>query len=240
MSENKQTSEDIKGMNVFTDAQKPSKKRNPIKQIFITGIVALLPLVVTFYILRFMYNLIVSNLTPLFNRIVAMYNIPLPESASGVVTIVLFLLIVFLVGILTRLYLGRLIISLIEKTVTNIPIANVIYSAIKQMIDSVQATSNNFEKVVLVEFPHDGIYCVGLVVRKSQKLMDMVVGEPCYNVFVPTAPNPTSGFITIIPVNNCKELPLTVEEGVKFIFSVGLINTPNLEGLGAALRKNGE
>ena len=231
MSEETQNQETEKKTNMFGGEipEIKKKKERPLRRIFITGIVAMLPLVVTIYILKFLYNLIVSNLKPLSNKLALAYNLDLPESLIGAATIVLFVLIVFLVGLLTRMYIGRLLISLMEKTVTSIPLANTIYSAIKQMIESFQSSTNNFEKVVLVNFPHKNIYCVGLVVRDSQKLLSDILGEPCYNVFVPTAPNPTSGFITVIPQSACKEMPITVEEGVKFIFSVGLINSKGFD-----------
>ena len=203
---------------------KASTGNGVIKRIFITGLVALLPLVVTIYILKFLYGLIVSNLMPFFIKVVGYYNVKVPEPLMGLLTVIMFLLITFLMGLLTRLYVGRFLLNILEKTITAIPLANTIYNAMKQMIDSFKSSNNNFQKVVLVNFPSDNAYCLGFLVKDSQPIISSTLGMPTCNVFVPTTPNPTSGFITIFPVDKCIELNVTVEEGIKFIFSVGVIN----------------
>lgn len=227
--EEKTEAEELKE-GIKEDLQELTKNKSggKMKKIFITGFLAMLPLVITIYIIKILYGLIVRNLMPFFNKLAAAYKIDIPDSLMGVLTVILFVLLVFGVGILTRMYIGKILIGLLEKAVTNIPVVNTIYTAIKQMIDSFGSSSNNFEKVVLVDFPRAGIKCVGYVVRTSQPLFLSAIGEECYNVFVPTAPNPTSGFVTIVPVKDCIELPVSVEDGVKFVFSVGVINLPSL------------
>ncbi len=223
--EKKDSQEFVEGGNVVPPGvDKPKKKEHIIRRIFITGIVAMLPLVVTVYILKILYGLIVSNLMPLFVRLAHLYHVAIPEAFMGILTVAMFILLIFLIGLLTRLYVGRFLLNLVEKTITAIPLANTIYNAIKQMIDSFKSSSNNFQKVVLVNFPSDKAYCLAFVVKDSQPILTKAMGVPSYNVYVPTAPNPTSGFITIFPVSGCVELDVTVEEGIKFILSVGLIN----------------
>jgi uncharacterized membrane protein len=128
------------------------------------------------------------------------------------------------VGLLTRLYVGKLLLKLLDKIVSTIPLANTIYTAVKQMIESFGSSASNFRKVVLLHTLNADNYCIGFVVRDTQPSINAAVAEPAYNVFVPTAPNPTSGFIIIIPKRQCIDLPISVEEGVKFILSVGLLN----------------
>ena len=215
------------------------KDKSSIKNIFFTGIVAMTPLVITFYILRLVYDLIVKNLTPLFTRISHIYKVSLPEQLTGLATVALFVLLVLIIGLLTRMYIGKLALTLIDRTATSIPVVSPIYSSIKQIIESFRSSSENFQKVVLVEFPRKGICSVGFVVRKTQNSLENVVGVPCYNIYIPTTPNPTSGFITIIPQADCRDVDITVEQGIKFILSVGIINYDNPETAKQALEKNG-
>jgi uncharacterized membrane protein len=122
------------------------------------------------------------------------------------------------------MFIGKWLLGFLDKLISGIPVAKSIYKAIRQLVDSFGSSTENFSKVVLVEFPHTNIYCIGLVVKDAQTIIEDALGEPCYNTFVPTAPNPTSGFICVIPKKNCIDVSLTVEEGIKFIFSLGIIN----------------
>ena len=205
------------------------KKDHFVRRIFITGIVAMLPLAVTVYVLKILYGLIVSSLMPFIAKIADMKNVEISESLLEIFTVIIFLLIIFLVGILTRLYVGRFFFNVMEKTIDSIPLANSIYNAIKQMIESFKSSSNSFQKVVLVNFPSDQAYCLGFVVKNSQPLIENALGCASYNVFIPTAPNPTSGFVAVFPADKCIELDATVEEGVKFILSAGIVNFKNDE-----------
>ncbi|MDR0453432.1 MAG: DUF502 domain-containing protein [Deferribacteraceae bacterium] len=216
---------------------KEGKNDHFVKHTVITGLVAMLPLVITIYILKILYNLIVSNLMPFFVKIAGIYQIEVSETRMGIITVILFIIITFMVGLLTRLYVGRFLLNLLEKTVANIPLANTIYNAIKQMIDSFNSSGNNFKKVVLVNFPSDSSYCLGFVVKDTQPVIAKELKEASYNVFIPTAPNPTSGFVAIFPVIKCVEINISVEEGIKFILSVGIINFKNDEEARTQLEK---
>jgi uncharacterized membrane protein len=226
--------------NMFGGKLKPDAQKRSFKNIFLTGFVALTPLVVTFYILRAVYNLIVKNLDPVLRRIAAAYHIEIPDPFTGVVTVLLFVVLVFLVGILTRMYIGRLIISIIDRAATSIPGVSFIYNAIKQIIESFRSSTDNFQRVVIVQFPKNEVYCVAFVVKKTPAVLADVIGEPCLNIYIPTAPNPTSGFITVMPERNCRDVKISVEQGVKFIFSVGVINFDNPEQLKTVLEKQNE
>jgi uncharacterized membrane protein len=200
------------------------EKKHPIRNIFITGIVALLPLALTVYLLKLLYGIIVDNLTPLSARFAAFYKVNIPESLMGVVTVVLFAVFIFVIGLLTRVYIGKLLLRLLDRVVSTIPLANTIYTAVKQMIDSFGSSTSNFRKVVILHAVNPLNYCIGFVVRDTQPALNAAIGEQSYNVFVPTAPNPTSGFIFVVPKSQCIDIPISVEEGVKFILSVGLLN----------------
>lgn len=197
-----------------------------IKKIFIAGILALLPIVVTLYLLYFLYNVVVSKASPLVKRIAHQYNYDFSEYVFQIGTFLIILLIIFIIGIFTRMYLGKLFIKMLDNVMTHIPVARFIYNATKQVIDSFGNTSgSSFSKVVLVEFPRRDMWMIAFLVRDALPIMqDISTKEESANVFVPTAPNPTSGFVVVVPKKDIRELDITVEEGIKFVLSVGIIN----------------
>lgn len=124
------------------------------------------------------------------------------------------------------MYLGKLFIKMLDNIMTHIPIARSIYNATKQVIDSFGNTSgSSFSKVVLIEFPRRDMWMIAFLVRDSLPVMqEASTKEESVNVFIPTAPNPTSGFIAIVPKKDIREIDITVEEGIKFVLSIGIIN----------------
>ena len=197
-----------------------------IKKIFIAGILSLLPIIVTVYLLYFLYNFIVSKASPLVKKIAHQYNYDFSEYVFQIAAFIIIILFIFLIGIFTRMYLGRLFMKILDNIMTHIPIARLIYNAAKQVIDSFSNTSgSSFSKVVLVEFPRRDMWMIAFLVRDALPVMqDISTKEESSNVFIPTAPNPTSGFIAVVPNKDIRELDITVEEGVKFVLSVGIIN----------------
>lgn len=197
-----------------------------LKSVFIAGILALLPFVITVYFLYFLYNVIISNATPIVKQIARQYHYDFNEYIFQIITFVIIILLVFLIGVLTRLYFGKMIIKLLGSFIAKIPVARSIYNATKQVVESFKnSTGTSFSKVVLVEFPRRDMWMVAFLVRDSLGFMvDASTKEESCNVFIPTAPNPTSGFIAVVPNKDVRELDITVEEGVKFVLSVGIIN----------------
>lgn len=197
-----------------------------LKSVFIAGILALLPFVITVYFLYFLYNVIISNATPIVKQIARQYHYDFNEYIFQIITFVIIILLVFLIGVLTRLYFGKMIIKLLDSFIAKIPVARSIYNATKQVVESFKnSTGTSFSKVVLVEFPRRDMWMVAFLVRDSLGFMvDASTKEESCNVFIPTAPNPTSGFIAVVPKKDVRELDITVEEGVKFVLSVGIIN----------------
>lgn len=202
-----------------------------IRNIFIAGILALLPFVITVYLLYFLYNIVIANATPIVKQIAKQYNLAYSEYIFQIITLIIVILFVFLIGILTKIYFGRVLIKILDKIIIKIPIARSIYNATKQMVDSFKSsTGSSFSKVVLVEFPRRDMWMVAFLVRDSLDFMvDISTKEESCNVFIPTAPNPISGFVAVVPKKDIRELDISVEEGVKFVLSVGIINIKNPE-----------
>lgn len=202
-----------------------------IRNIFIAGILSLLPFVITVYLLYFLYDIIISNAMPLVKRIARQYNFDFSEYVFQIATLVIVILLIFLIGILTKMYFGKRLIKILDNIIAKIPVARSIYNATKQVVDSFKnSTGSSFSKVVLVEFPRRDMWMIAFLVRDSLDFMESAsTKEESCNVFIPTAPNPTSGFVAVVPKKDIRELDISVEEGIKFVLSVGIINIKDPE-----------
>ena len=202
-----------------------------IRNIFIAGILSLLPFVITVYLLYFLYDIIVSNAMPLVKQIARQYNFDFSEYVFQIVTLIIVIIIIFLIGILTKMYFGKILIKFLDNIIAKIPVVRSIYNATKQVVDSFKnSTGSSFSKVVLVEFPRRDMWMIAFLVRDSLDFMESAsTKEESCNVFIPTAPNPTSGFVAVVPKKDIRELDISVEEGIKFVLSVGIINIKDPE-----------
>ena len=129
------------------------------------------------------------------------------------------------------MYFGKILIKFLDNIIAKIPVARSIYNATKQVVDSFKnSTSSSFLKVVLVEFPRRDMWMIAFLVRDLLDFMENAsIKEESCNVFIPTAPNPTSGFVAVVPKKDIRELDISVEEGIKFVLSVGIINIKDPE-----------
>ena len=190
-----------------------------LKKTFFTGLLILVPLGITVWVL----NLVVTTLDqtllllPPSVRTQAPFNIP----GMGVL---LTLLIILAVGILARNFIGRRLVLWWEALLARIPVVSAIYSSVKQVSDTLLSPSGQaFRKPVLVEFPRAGSWSVGFVVGSpGEALQGPLTGEFA-SVYVPTAPNPTSGYVLIVPVDQVLDLDISVDEALKFVVSMGVV-----------------
>lgn len=147
--------------------------------------------------------------------------------------------LVALAGMVTKVGLVNWFFRLAERVLEKIPIVGVLYSALKQLLESIFSGKGNFNKVVLVEFPRNGIWSVGFVSRESDRSFAALTGkERLYNVFIPTTPNPTNGFLIIVPEDQMIELSITIDQAFKFIMSGGMV-LPH-EDAGEVLQDDGD
>ena len=192
-----------------------------IRNIFITGIVVILPLAGSVYVLYFVFNIIDNVTEPLIELL---FGRELP----GVGTIITFLTIL-LIGFLATNIFGRKIISFTEKILLKIPLFNSIYISIKQVLDAIFSQRHtSFKKPVLFEYPRKGLYQIGFLTKDSSPYFDSITGKKLYNIFLPTTPNPTSGMFIMVPVDEAILLDLSIEDSLKLIISGGIINPTNL------------
>lgn len=192
-------------------------KKKSFKTYLLTGTIILLPLLITIYVLFFLFSMIDNLLIDLFKTF-GYQMIPGLGFALTVIT-------VFFTGLIAQNVLGRKIIHYGEKFVLNIPLVKEIYNAIKQVIDAFSVQSKDaFQRVVLVEYPRKGLYALGFVTGVGAGEVQDKTEETVVNVFLPTTPNPTSGFFLMIPKEDLVPLDMTVEEGIKMIISAGVVN----------------
>lgn len=194
---------------------------NRLRKYFVTGLVVLIPLVATLYILWILFDLLDGILRPLVTEIFGVY---IPG-----LSLVIMLLLTLLVGFIANYTIGKKGVELFEESLCRIPMVRTIYLAIKQASDILFMQKEEFQKVVLVEFPRRGIYMLGFVTGSGVEEIQEKTSEHVLNLFVPTSPNPTSGFLLMVPKKDVIVLDMSVEDGLKMIVSGGLL-APTNEG----------
>jgi len=197
-----------------------SKKRKSLTLIlrnyFITGVVVLIPIGFTLYLTKFIVGIsstiIPENINP---------NNYLPYAIPGI-EILISVLFITIVGGLSLSFLGKRILKLIDDLFKRIPVLRTIYSAIVQMTETFSNKEDgNKKSVVLIEYPRKGVWAVGFATKENKGEMAEKTNKKLINVFVPTTPNPTSGFLLMFPIDEVIYLNMTFEEASKFIVSAG-------------------
>ena len=199
------------------------KKKNSIfnrlRNYFIAGIVAIIPIGITIYLTMFIID-VSSKLIP--NEINP--NNYLPFSIPGL-EIFLSIIIITFIGGLSVSFVGKKILQFINDLFKKIPFLRTIYSAINQMTESFTNKDKGKKSVVLVEYPRKGSWAVGFATKDNEGEISKKTNSELVNVFVPTTPNPTSGFLLMFPKKEIIYLDMTFEEASKFIVSAGTSNT---------------
>ncbi|MEQ8736343.1 MAG: DUF502 domain-containing protein [Rhodospirillaceae bacterium] len=211
------------GLGLITPTMGPAAR---LRNYFLTGILVTAPLVITFYaayvVVSFIDNTVTGLLPDTYNP-----NTYLPFSVPGVGLIVLFTTLV-VIGFLTANFLGRLLIKWGEMLLERMPVIRNVYSAIKQIFETIlKSQSTAFRDVVLVEYPRKGLWCIGFVSGTTKGEVQNLTADEMVNVFLPTTPNPTSGFLLFVPRKDMTKLHMTVEEGIKMVVSGGIITPPD-------------
>ena len=192
-----------------------------LRNYFITGIVVLVPIGITLYLTTFFVS-ISSNIIPKeINP-----NSYLPFSIPGL-EILLSVIFITIIGWLSLSFIGKKILQLVNETLKRIPILRTIYSAIGQMTESLAPKRGSKKSVVLVEYPRKGSWAVGFATKDNKGEISKKTNSNLVNVFVPTTPNPTSGFLLMFPKNEVIYLDMSFEEASKFIVSAGTSNPKN-------------
>ena len=189
-----------------------------IRNNFIAGIVVLIPIGITLYLTLFLVRISGKIIPKEINP-----NNYLPFDIPGV-EILMALVIITLTGWLSLSFLGKKFFEFFNNILKKIPILRTIYSAIGQMTESFTKSDNNQKSVVLLEYPRKGVWAVGFATRENEGIIKDKIEENVINVFVPTTPNPTSGFLLMVPKTDLIYLDITFEQASKFIVSAGTTN----------------
>jgi len=189
-----------------------------IRNNFIAGIVVLIPIGITLYltlaIVKVSSKILPKEINP---------NNYLPYNIPGI-EIIIALILITLIGWLSLSFIGKKLLNIFDNILNKIPILRTIYSAFSQMLDTFTKSKTNKQNVVLVEYPRKGTWAVGFATNKNTGEIKNKIGQEVVNVFVPTTPNPTSGFLLMFPKEDVIYLDISFEQASKFIVSAGSTN----------------
>ena len=197
-----------------------------IRAYFFAGILVTAPISITVYLALLFVNFVDAKVTPLLP---AKYNPEsyLPFALPGLGLVMLFVGL-SLVGMLMAGFVGRLFTRFSEGLLNRMPVVRSIYNAVNQILETVLAQqSNAFREAVLVEYPRRGIWAIAFITGRTEGEVQSMTEEECVNIFLPTTPNPTSGFLLFVPRVDLIPLSMTVEEAIKMVISGGIVTPPD-------------
>ena len=217
------------------EPQKPTQTRrgqftSNLRNNFLTGLAVIIPVFITTYLIWSTIGLVDSWVLPLIPQ---KYSI---DKVIGIdikgVGVIIFLLFTILIGSITKGYFGRTLLRSAESLVDRMPVVRSIYNGIKQIAETVFNQSNNsFERACLVEYPRKGIWAVAFVSTKTNGEVANKIGKDknLYSIFLPTTPNPTSGFLLFLPEKDIIFLDMSVEDAAKLVISAGLVTPKEIK-----------
>lgn len=197
-----------------------------LRNYFISGLLFSLPLIITFYVMAWIVRTVDGWVQPF---IPPEYNpqnlLPFPMPGLGIVIAIAGLV---LVGTLTRGFLGNILLRYSERFFSKMPIIRSVYSTTKQVSEAVlQSRSKSFREVGMIEYPRPGLWALCFITGTTKGEVQKKTATDVVNVFVPTTPNPTSGFLLFVPRHDIIPINMSVEEGIKMVVSAGMITPPN-------------
>jgi len=200
-----------------------------LRHYFLTGVATLLPLSVTVFIFWFIIVRLGNLFRPLFR--VHPWLEHLPDWVATLAGFVLFMLMVLLTGWIATGLIGRLVLGWLDRVLKRVPIVKSIYSSARQLTDAVFVDRSSLRKTVIAEYPRQGLLAVGFLTSDDRVLL--ADGRQALFVFFPTAPNPTSGWLALVPEAEVTETTMSIEEGLKLVVSGGVIKP---ESVGSFIR----
>ncbi|HCI57016.1 MAG TPA: hypothetical protein DEW74_02720 [Opitutae bacterium] len=202
-----------------------------LKGWFVTGVLMLMPLGVTFFVIKFLLDKVGQPASVLF---FGRWTHVLGQQWMGwIMDILSFLVVIAIIttfGWLSQFVFGRLLLSITEKCIKAIPIINTIYKSVQQIVETIGKNKKAiFQQAVLVPFPSQGLYSIGFLTNRSTGETQSKTTEDVYNVFVPTTPNPTSGFLIMVPEAKMVRLDMSVGDAIKLIISGGTVSPETVQ-----------
>ncbi len=186
-----------------------------LRRSFLAGILTLVPLIVTYWVFRFLFNFFDGLLAPLADR-------TFERHVPGL-GLVFSLLLVLSVGAIASNMVGKKILAYVSKILENTPLVKTVYSAAKQMVSALSPAGGGLKRVVLVEYPRKGVYSIGFLTSRAGWQFPSSEGRKWVSVLIPAALNPTSGMVVVVPEEDLLDPGFSVEEGVKLVVSGGFV-----------------
>lgn len=197
-----------------------------IRRTFLAGLLILIPLVVTYTLIAFLFNIFSNALAPLMRGLFRLLGLHYYSWADPLVPLINFLLslaVIFLLGLFGTNFLGRRILQAFDALILRLPFVKSIYGAVKQMVDTFQGPRRGFQRVVLIQYPSRGLWTVGFVTAERRDAINLTPAPTLLTIYVPTAPNPTSGYLVMVRPEDVVDVDYTVEDAFKFIVSSGIV-----------------
>lgn len=190
------------------------------RRYFVAGLVVIIPLGLTILIFWFLITKLGGFLTPLFKILPFLKE--LPEEVLTILGFLFFLFLILLIGALTSGFLGKWFFGLLEDIILKLPLVREVYNSARQLTNAVFVDRKSLKKVVAVEYPRKGIFTIGFIMNE-EKIFSEDKKREFYLIYLPTTPNPTSGWLILVPKEEVKELNLSIDEGLKIVISGGIV-----------------
>ncbi|OIO60878.1 MAG: hypothetical protein COZ46_03055 [Verrucomicrobia bacterium CG_4_10_14_3_um_filter_43_23] len=197
-----------------------------IRSSFFTGLLILLPLAATIFVVKFLIESIGAPTSKLIFWFIdsSLRDQIWFEGMLSIASIIIIVVFIAILGLLSKYFLGRLMMQLAEKVITSVPFVKTVYNTVKQIVDTFsQQQKAVFQKTVLIEYPRPGVYALGFLTSTTKGEVQQKTGKVVVNVFVPTTPNPTSGFLLMLPEDEVIDLEMSVSDGMKVVISGGAL-----------------
>jgi uncharacterized membrane protein len=209
-------------------AEPMRKKTKPhfLRRTFLAGLLTLLPLFVTYVLIAFLFNRFTSVGAPLVKgllRLVGPDRYSWTDPLVPLISLLLSLVVILLLGLIGTNILGRRILTAFEALLLRLPLVNTVYSAVKQTVEAFRGPGQSFQRVVLVQYPRKGLWMMGLVASERRDILQLSSSDKVLTVFIPTTPNPTSGFLILVSPEEVVDLDYEVEDAFRFIVSSGVV-----------------
>tara|TARA_B100000131_G_scaffold317358_1_gene359216 strand:+ start:661 stop:1407 length:747 start_codon:yes stop_codon:yes gene_type:complete len=231
------------------DLSLASRLQQDLKNDLIAGLLVVIPLATTIWLSTLVSRFVLAFLTSIpkqLNPFITL-NPLLQDLINLALGLTVPLLGILLIGLMARNFVGRWLLEFGEGTLSRIPLAGSVYKTLKQLLETfLRDNSKRFRRVVLVEYPREGLFSVGFVTGLVGPSLQPELDETLLSVFIPTAPNPTTGWYTLVPESSVKDLNISVEDAFRTIISAGIVNpdeknnsiNTSFSGLFAQLRSN--
>lgn len=193
-----------------------------IRKSFVAGVFLVLPTVVTAYILILGFSLLGATFRPVVEEVGARMGFTIHPLAAASISLSLTVAALILLGFAGRSYLGKRLLRAVESLALRIPLAKTLYAATKRLVEAFTA-QKAFQQVVLIQWPREGCWCIGFCGGECGPLLAGAAGEELVSVFIPTTPNPTSGYLMLLSRRDVRPLDISLEQGATFVMSGGVV-----------------